>query len=148
MIKDINAGSGNSNNASPLFTSVGTTIYFTANDGPGTTPGLHGQELWKTDGTATGTVLVKDINTHTFDFHPTGSNPEKLIDFNGTLIFDAQEYMDHEPWKSDGTTAGTIMLKDINPGSMSVGGAGIVGNSSSPDYFHCHGPEYLFFSKV
>ena len=135
MIKDINVGSGNSNDKAPLFTIVGTTIFFTATDGEGTTPGLHGPELWKTDGTAAGTVLVKDINTHTYDFHPTGSYPAKLIDFYGTLIFDAQEYMDHEPWKSDGTAAGTVMLKDINPGSIGVGGAGIVGNSSYPAYF-------------
>jgi ELWxxDGT repeat protein len=91
--------------------------------------------------------MVKDINTHTYDFHPTGSNPAKFIDFNGTLIFDAQEYMDHEPWKSDGTTAGTVMLKDINPGSMSVGGAGVVGNSSLPDYFTVMGSSIYFSAE-
>jgi ELWxxDGT repeat protein len=147
MIRDINVGSGNSNDGSPLFTSVGATLYFSANDGPGTTPGLHGQEPWKTDGTAGGTVMVKDINTHSYDFHPTGSNPGKFIDFNGTLIFDAQEYMDHEPWKSDGTTAGTVMLKDINPGSMGVGGAGEVGNSSNPDYFTVMGSSIYFSAE-
>ena len=31
------------------------TLFFTANDGSG------GTELWKSDGTAAGTVLVKDI---------------------------------------------------------------------------------------
>lgn len=147
MIKDINAGSGNSNDSSPYFTTVGSTLFFVASDGPGTTPGLHGDELWKTDGTAAGTVMVKDINTHTFMFHPTGSSPRKLTDFNGTLIFDAQEYMDHEPWKSDGTTAGTVMLKDINPGSMSVGGAGVVGNSSYPDYFTVMERNIYFSAK-
>lgn len=145
MVKDIYIGSGNSNDSSPYFTTVGTTLFFVASDGPGTTPGLHGDELWKTDGTAAGTVMVKDINTHTYMFHPTGSSPRKLTDFNGTLIFDAQEYMDHEPWISDGTTAGTVMLKDINPGSMGVAGAGEVGNSSLPDYFTVMGTS-LYFS--
>ena len=35
---------------------IGSTAYFTADDG------VHGEELWKSDGTAAGTVLVKDIN--------------------------------------------------------------------------------------
>ena len=32
------------------------TLYFTANDGVG------GQELWKSDGSPSGTLMVKDIN--------------------------------------------------------------------------------------
>src|SRR5215469_10132308 len=35
---------------------IGSTIYFSADDG------VHGSELWKTDGTAAGTVMIKDIN--------------------------------------------------------------------------------------
>ena len=38
------------------LTNVGGTLFFTANDG------INGTELWKSDGTAAGTVLVKDIN--------------------------------------------------------------------------------------
>ena len=37
------------------LTNVNGTLYFTADDG------THGEELWKTDGTAAGTVMVKDI---------------------------------------------------------------------------------------
>ena len=54
MVKDINSGSSSS---SPYqLTAVGNTLYFVANDG------TNGAELWKSDGTASGTVMVKDIN--------------------------------------------------------------------------------------
>ncbi len=43
--------------------------------------------------------------------------PERLP-INGTLFFVADDGMNGtELWKSDGTPAGTTMVKDINPGS-------------------------------
>ena len=75
----------------------------------------HGNELWKSDGTAAGTVLVADIVPGT-----VGSFPRELVNVVGTLFFVAFDD-DHsgELWKSDGSAAGTMLVKDIVPGDLS-----------------------------
>jgi ELWxxDGT repeat protein len=86
---------------------VGNTLFFAANDG------VNGLELWKSDGTAAGTVLVKDINPGS-----SGSYPRNLTVMGNTLFFTADDGVNgNELWKSDGTAAGTVLVKDINPGS-------------------------------
>ncbi len=86
---------------------IGSTIYFRANDG------IHGNEWWRSDGTAAGTTMVKDINPGSGD-----SNPGNFANVNGTLYFIANDGVHgSELWKSDGTAAGTMLLKDIHPGS-------------------------------
>ncbi|MGB2236949.1 MAG: ELWxxDGT repeat protein, partial [Candidatus Poseidoniaceae archaeon] len=100
MVKDIRSGSSSS---SPnYFTAVGNTLYFVTNDG------TNGVELWKSDGTASGTVMVKDINSG------GNSNPEYLTAVGNTVYFQADDGINGEElWKSDGTSAGTVMVKDI-----------------------------------
>ncbi len=97
-----------SSNPSELI-EVGGTVYFAA------TTDEHGAELWKSDGTSTGTVLVKDIRTGT-----QPSSPANLVNVNGTLYFRATDGVSgQELWKSDGTAAGTVMVKDIWSGGDS-----------------------------
>lgn len=116
LVKDIWPGAGHSR-IGP-FASMGGAIFFAASDS------VHGHELWRSDGTADGTVLVKDVASGTSEFD---SLIEQLLSVNGTLYFTAFE----EPfpfgrrmlWKSDGTAEGTDQLIDIVPTRMyDVGG--------------------------
>ena len=72
--------------------------------------GTTGRELWKSDGTAAGTVLVKDI------FPGAGERSPPLFAVDGTLYFPANDGTHGtEVWKSDGTAAGAVRLADLNP---------------------------------
>ena len=63
-------------------------------------------------------VLFADINqTPTGDDFEASSSPADLTDVNGTLFFRADDGTNgSELWKSDGTLAGTVLVKDIDPG--------------------------------
>ena len=105
IVKDINSGSSNPNE----LTALGNTLYFQANDG------TNGEELWKSDGTASGTVMVKDIRSGS-----SSSSPYYLTAVGNTLYFQATDgTIGVELWKSDGTASGTVMVKDIVSGSGS-----------------------------
>ena len=106
MVKDINFGS---QTPPSDLTNVNGALFFSANDSL-----ASGFELWKSDGTAAGTMMVKDIEPG-----PT-LRPRGLTNVNGTLYFTANDGAHGaELWKSDGTAAGTVMVKDITwPGQL------------------------------
>ena len=90
---DINSTSPGSNPAG--LTDVDGTLFFGAEDF------TRGLELWKSDGTAAGTVLVKDINPGL-----GGSKISEPTDVGGVLFFSATNGVSGEElWKSDGTAA-------------------------------------------
>lgn len=109
LLADINPGVFSS--APHEFATLGTTTLFSANDGS------SGSELWKTDGTNGGTEMVKDINPGADDSLP-GHLSHYFTNVNGTLFFTADDGSSgFELWKTDGTTAGTMLVMDINAGS-------------------------------
>lgn len=112
MVSDLSiggAGSFNPNDPSTLL-AIGDTIFFT------TWAGGKGFELWRTDGTATGTQLVKDIAPGS-----ESSNPLELTNVNGILFFAAKDdgtySYNYDLWRSDGTEVGTTKVKDFGTGS-------------------------------
>jgi ELWxxDGT repeat protein len=81
-----------------------------------------GTELWKTDGTSAGTALVAD-NLPPFPIpSPPSPNPPVVAVLGNSVFFPAID-AEHgtELWKSDGTSAGTVLVKDLVPGPVSSG---------------------------
>jgi ELWxxDGT repeat protein len=100
-VLDIRPGAFSSNPTS--LTAVGNDLYFVADDG------VHGSQLWKTDGTATHTVPVPTDRDGAAIL-----NPQNLANINGTLYFAGSTSSGHTlVWKSDGTPAGTVALHDF-----------------------------------
>jgi len=98
------------------LTAAGGHTFFSANDT------VSGFELWKTDGTASGTTLVKDIA-------PGAQNswPRYLVPVNGKLFFSAKDPINgFRLWESDGTAIGTRVIPDAYPSDEGIGPAFLV----------------------
>jgi ELWxxDGT repeat protein len=88
-------------------------LYLAADDG------VHGRELWRTDGTAEGTRLVRDIRPG-----PASSSPDLEVIVDGTLYLTARDDDGRWVWRSDGTEAGTLPLP--RPGTGDATRAGLL----------------------
>lgn len=92
---------------------VGRKVFFKADNKEGTV----GEELWVTDGTAAGTVFVKDINDEAIATGTANSAIDNMVNFyNEKLFLKAFSIQSsNEPWASDGTPEGTYEIFDSNP---------------------------------
>jgi ELWxxDGT repeat protein len=70
----------------------------------------EGYELWKSNGTIGGTLLVDDIirgSNSSYPYFTTSIGVNKIL-------FSAKDSSGVELWSSDGTAVGTVLAKDIN----------------------------------
>jgi len=136
MLKDINpTGSSEIGGTYTLwgdFYLLNDELIFSANDG------VHGAELWKTDGTVEGTQLIKDISSLVFGGRPLWGGEVSGMVYNDELYFQGTDVFDNtELWKTDGTFEGTVLVKDINPTG-----------SSFPDLFINYKNELYFQAET
>ena len=125
VVKDIVPGTGSSN--ASVINTVNNHIIFRA------TTSTYGYEPWITDGTADSTKILKDIVAGT-----SGSLTNTTVVsflFDSVLLLVINDGVNgNELWRTDGTTNGTYLLKDINTGSA----------SSDPSNFLRWGNKVLF----
>jgi len=107
LVADINPGITNSfpNDSNPNnLANVNGTLFFAADDG------VHGNELWASDGTTAGTRLFKDI-----ELLGASSGPYSMTNFNGQIYFVADDGVHGtELWRTDGVHTTQF---DLNPGA-------------------------------
>jgi ELWxxDGT repeat protein len=108
QISDINPGNPSSGNGN--FTQLNNDLIFTATLGNWWV-GPYG--IYKSDGTSAGTSLVMNIEPHNDNFF----NEELFVKGGGNLFFKVKTYQSgytYKLWKTDGTTGGTLLVKDLD----------------------------------
>lgn len=93
---------GSSGPAPAELVEVNGSVYFSAYHP------VVGRELWKAGAADGEALLVKDISPGS-----SSANPIALTKLNGMLLFLAQGTDGLDLWKSDGTGAGTMLVKPI-----------------------------------
>nr|HPO15538.1 Ig-like domain-containing protein [Candidatus Hydrogenedentota bacterium] len=113
LLKNIMPDDGGINIGSDpyIITEINGLVYFSAHEN------IYGYEPWVTDGTESGTRLLKNINTDPTSLLSGHSIPEGFMPFRNYCVFSAKIGNGNE-WAeriflSDGTTEGTIQLTEF-----------------------------------
>lgn len=109
-------------------------FFFVASDGE------HGFELWRSDGTAAGTWMVRDL-----DPGIESSQTLELTAFQGRLYF-AANHRENGPalWMSNGTPGGTRMIRDPWVGRSDHHAPAFLRSVGSVLYFFAPSPSFGF----
>jgi ELWxxDGT repeat protein len=87
------------------FTSLGSKVLFTANDG------IHGYQIWQSDKSTRATSMLTDLN-------PSAANGVEtpLVAIGALIMFGGNDGIHGEQlWVTDGTVSGTAVLANVTP---------------------------------
>ncbi len=134
LLKDINVGAGGVDVEE--FIHFAGKVFFVVDDG------VHGDEWWITDGTESGTQLFMDLNPGEDDGVTFSEHHHQYIIYQTELFFaGADDKNNFELWKTDGTSSGTVLVKNISHDNSSFN----VG--SHPQWFIILNGELLFATR-
>jgi ELWxxDGT repeat protein len=116
LVRDINSRPAPAESLPRSFVRVGGNTFFSARTA------ASGRELWRTDGTAGGTIQLTEIVAGIGD-----GNPDLLTPFGQQLLFAAGDQTAGQSlWTSDGTLAGTRQLRQFE-GALAIAAASLPG---------------------
>jgi ELWxxDGT repeat protein len=127
MVRDLCKGScGSRTSWIGLMAPLGEELLFVANDG------VHGLELWRTDGSALGTSMVADLEPGYRSSHPS------FLTGAGGLVFFLARTEAHGAslWRTDGTEKGTYKISPNSPSQ-----------AFAPNAIHAT-PNFLYLCNV
>ena len=116
MVKDIRLDAQKINASSateieqPRSILLDDFLYFFTDDG------IHGNELWRTDGTEAGTRLVVDATPGPDSSYPTSENPGFMVS-DGSIYFHASSTL-RSYWKVNGDSAQEIVVFQDDSGNV------------------------------
>lgn len=120
LVDDLNTTTNGDQIGIQSSVTIAGVTYFAADDG------VHGLELWRSNGTELGTRMVKDLNRSISNVgqSPASSNPLDLVNFDGTLYFTSQDSTNRQLYRSNGTAVGTQAVTGLpsNLNTNSIGG--------------------------
>jgi len=108
----------------PRFTWTAKSYFtFTADDG------IRGREVWRSDGTLDGTYMLREINEEQPSLITGGAQATGFTGYEDITFFLAKRTfgagVDYGLWRTDGTTEGTVPLKELNELEAAAGDMGV-----------------------
>lgn len=137
LVKDVNPGTDDGVYTTTTFDIVESNglLFMTLDDG------VYGRELHVSDGTSAGTTRLLDTYVGSIGTVNAAGDPQEITPFGTGVLFSTYDYdlglgtgLGRELWFSDGTIAGTYMIKDIHSAA----------GSSNPDNIFIVGSKALF----